>query len=98
VTTPGAPTIADGIAVREPVPYALTCMRGTVDDVWAVSEASIRDGMRFCHQYYGLVVEPAGAVGVAAAIEHGATLAGQDVATVLCGGNLTTEQIREYLG
>jgi threonine dehydratase len=98
VTTPDAPTIADGIAVREPVPYALACMRGTVDDVWTVSEASIRDGLGFCHQYYGLVVEPAGAVGVAAAIEHGAKLSGQDVATVLCGGNLTAEQMRAYLG
>jgi threonine dehydratase len=98
VSTPGASTIADGIAVREPVPYALASMRHCVDDVVAVSEASIGAAMRFCHEHYGLVVEPAGAAGVAAALEHGAQFAGLRVATVLCGGNLTREQVRAYLG
>jgi threonine dehydratase len=51
VSTPTALTIADGIAVREPVPYALDCMYSTVDDVWAVSEASLRAAMRLCHRH-----------------------------------------------
>ena len=97
-STATASTIADGIAVREPIPYALACMRSTVDDVWTVSEASIRAGMRFCHRHYGLVVEPAGAAGVGAVLEHGARLAGQRVATILCGGNMTAEQVAEVLG
>lgn len=87
VTTPSASTIADGIAVREPVPYALETMKGTVDDVWTVGEETIRSAMRFCRQHYGLVVEPAGAAGVAAALEYRGKLAGQSVATILCGGN-----------
>ena len=98
VSTATAPTIADGIAVREPIPYALACMRSTVDEVWTVSEASIRAGMRFCHAHYGLVVEPAGAAGVGAVLEQGARLKGQRVATILCGGNMTAEQVAEYLG
>jgi threonine dehydratase len=98
VSTSTAATIADGIAVREPVAYALASMRDCVDDVLAVSEASMRDAMRFCHEYWGLVVEPAGAAGVAAALEHGRKFERQSLATVLCGGNLTREQMRLYLG
>jgi threonine dehydratase len=97
IATDTALTIADGIAVREPVPYALACMPQTVDAVWSVSEASIRAAMRFCYAYYGLVVEPAGAAGVAAVLEHRALLSGQPVATILCGSNLTPEQCESYL-
>ncbi|MBC7799692.1 MAG: pyridoxal-phosphate dependent enzyme [Gemmatimonadaceae bacterium] len=88
VATPGVATAADGIAVRDPVPYALACMRATVDDVWDVGEPSIASATRFCQRHFGLVVEPAGAVGIAALIERSASLAGQTVATILCGGNV----------
>ena len=97
IPTATASTIADGIAVRDPIPYALACMRNTVDDVWTVSETSIKEGMRFCHRHYGLVVEPAGAAGVGAVLEHSSQLAGQRVATILCGGNMTIEQIVQYI-
>jgi threonine dehydratase len=97
ISTTEAPSIADGIAVREPIAYALDCMADTVDDVWSASEAGIQSAMRFCHRHYGLVVEPAGAAGIAAVLEHGAQLKGQRIATVLCGGNLTAEQMHEYL-
>jgi threonine dehydratase len=53
--------------------------------------------MRLCHRSYGLVVETAGAVGIAAAMEHAPRVKGRTVATILCGGNLTDEQIKEYL-
>jgi threonine dehydratase len=96
VPTTTAATIADGIAVREPVPYALACMRSTVDEVWSVSDDAIRGAMRFCLQHYGLVVEPAGAAGVAAVLAHGARVEGQTVATILCGGNVTTDQMRDW--
>lgn len=67
-------------------------MSATVDDVWTVGEDSIRAAMQFCNEHYGLVIEPAGAVGVAAELEHRAKLAGQSVATILCGGNVTPAQ------
>ena len=97
VQTPAAHTIADGIAVRVPVPYALCCMRGTVDEVLAVSEASIIAAMRLVHAVLGLVVEPAGVVGIAALMEHRDRFRGARAATVLCGGNVTPEQIRRWL-
>jgi threonine dehydratase len=89
-------TIADGIAVRLPVPEALADMHGTVDDVLLVGDAAIERAMRLVFDCAGLVVEPAGAVGVAAVLEH-PSLRSQRLATVLCGGNLTREQVARWL-
>ena len=91
-----ADTIADGIAVRVPVPQAVIDMRGTVDDVLLVSDDAIRSAMRLLFTHAGLVVEPAGAVGVAAVLEH-PTLRSGRLATVLCGSNLTPTQSAEWL-
>jgi threonine dehydratase len=97
VETEDADTIADGIAVRVPVPYALETMRGTVDEVLAVDDAAILAAMRLAHERFGLIVEPAGAAGLAAVMAHPAAFAGRAVGTVLCGGNLTPGQIRSWL-
>ena len=94
--TPTANTIADGIAVREPIAQAVQDMHGIVDDVLLVSEANIVAAMRLCRQHAGLVLEPAGAVGLAALVAHEAQFAGQRVATVLCGSNITAAQFAEY--
>ena len=96
MTTPSADTIADGIAVREPVPYALECMQSTVDDVVAVKDATIIEAMRLIHQHLGLAVEPAGAAGVAALLEDKARWRGKNIATVLCGSNMTPAQMKEW--
>jgi threonine dehydratase len=97
VSTSTAISIADGIAVREPVPYALDCMATTVDDVWKVSEASFRLAIRTCQKHFGLVVEPAGAAGIAGVIEHASRVKGLRIATILCGGNLSPEQLHDFL-
>jgi threonine dehydratase len=97
VTTPAAATIADGIAVRVPVPEALADLRGVVDEVLLVDDDAIVAAMRLVLAELGIVVEPAGAVGVAAALAHGARFAGALVATPLCGGNLTAEQRERWL-
>jgi threonine dehydratase len=89
-------TVADGIAVRVPIAEALDDMHGTVDEVLLVSDAAIERAMRLLFQTAGLVVEPAGAAGVAAVIEH-AGLRSQRPATVLCGSNLTGEQMARWL-
>lgn len=95
VETERASTIADGIAVRVPVPIALDHLRNVVDDIVLTSESALREATRMLFETVGLVVEPAGAAGVAALIEHG-TLASGLVATPLCGGNVTKDQMREW--
>jgi threonine dehydratase len=90
-------TIADGIGVRVPIQAALDDMQGTVDDGLLVSEAAIRTAIKLAHQHLGLVLEPSGAVGLAALWQWRERFAGQTVATVLCGGNLTPEQMEMWL-
>lgn len=95
---PQADTIADGIAIRAPVAEAVLDLAGVVDDVLLVADESLRTGLRLAHQHLGLVLEPSGAAGLAALLEQPQRFRGQTVATILCGGNLTPQQMREWLG
>jgi threonine dehydratase len=90
-------TIADGIGVRIPIPEALADMRGLADDAILVREDSIIEGMRLLHRHVGLVAEPSASVGLAALLEHPRVFQDQLVGTIVCGGNLTEAQMREWL-
>jgi len=90
-------TIADGVAVRVPIREAVEDMLPLVDDVLQVDDRRITEAMWLIHRHAGVVTEPAGALGIAALLADPATLAGKRVATVLCGGNLTAEDARQYL-
>jgi threonine dehydratase len=95
----GAPdTIADGIAIRTPVADAVADLDGLVDDIVRVADATLVDAMRRVHAHAGLVAEPSAVAGLAAILEDRAAFAGQRVATVLTGGNVTAEQLRAWLG
>jgi threonine dehydratase len=90
-------TIADGIGVREPVPEAVDDMRELIDDGLLVSEAGILSGLRLLRDLAGVIVEPSGAVGVAAVLESSGRFAGQRIGTVLCGGNVSDDQLQEWI-
>ncbi|MCA1613543.1 MAG: pyridoxal-phosphate dependent enzyme [Acidobacteria bacterium] len=90
-------TIADGIGVRLPIPEVVRDMGGVVDDVMLVGDDSMVRAMRLLHEHLGLVVEPSGAAGVAVLLEEGERFRGQLVATIICGGNLTREQMSGWL-
>jgi threonine dehydratase len=89
-------TIADGIGVRIPVAQALQDIRPVTDDIVLVEDHQIIDAMRLVHEHLGVVVEPSGAVGVAAIVAHD-RLRHRRVATILCGGNLTPQQMSDWL-
>ena len=90
-------TVADGIGVRVPVPQALKDMRDLVDDAVLVSEEAIFGAMKLVHRHAGVVAEPSGAVGVAAVLERPDLFRGRLIGTIICGGNLTADQMREWL-
>jgi len=94
---PGINTIADGIGVRIPIPEVLEDMRDTVDDVVLVDDQSIIDAMKMLHQQLGLVAEPSGAVGLAAILNDRERFKDKLIAIVICGGNLTIEQMHQWL-
>jgi threonine dehydratase len=89
VQVSAAQTIADGIAVKRPGEITLEIIKRLVDDVVTVSEEEIARGIVHCGQHAKLVVEGAGAAGMAAILAGTVTFQPTDViATVLCGGNI----------
>lgn len=83
------PTIADGIAIKRPADRTLALMKEYVDDFVEVEEEEIAEGIYHCAQNDRLVVEGAGAAGVAALLAGKVSLKEDDVAcAVLCGGNI----------
>jgi threonine dehydratase len=96
VPASAAKTMADGIAVREPVPAAVEWMRGCVDDVLLVEEDWIAAAMREIRDLLGLLVEPSAAVGIAAALHH--HFDGSRLATIITGANLSQDQLTQLTG
>ncbi len=92
------PTIADGIAVKRPGEKTLKIIREYVDEVVEVSEEEIARGIFHCVQNSRLVVEGAGAAGVAALLAKKIKLKPDDtVCTVLCGGNIDANLLARIL-
>lgn len=88
-------TIADGIAVRVPVPRAVELIKKLVDEMVLVSDSQLLDAMRMAGSTLGLLLEPSGAAGLAAIRAH--TLAGEQLATVLTGSNVHPELMARML-
>jgi threonine dehydratase len=84
----GGPTIAEGIAVKRPGRRTLEYIRKGVSDVVLVSEAAIETSIANLLEEEKLVVEGAGAAGIAALFSDPERYAGRRVGTILCGGNI----------
>ncbi len=80
-------TMADGIAVGRPGAVPFEAVSHLVDEVITVSEEAISQALVLLLERNKLVVEPAGAVAVAAIREH-PELFEPPVAAVLSGGNI----------
>jgi threonine dehydratase len=83
---PGA-TMADGIAVARPGELAFVVLAEHADRVVTVSEESLSRALLLCLERSKQVVEPAGAAGVAALLEHPRAFE-PPVVVVLSGGNI----------
>ncbi len=91
------PTIADGILVSKPgdVPFAI--ISEFVDEVVTVTEEDIARAILLLLERAKVVVEPAGAVGVAAILAGLVRDAGNTVA-VLSGGNIDPLLLQRVIG
>lgn len=89
-------TIADGIGVRVPIPEAFADMQPILDDALLVSDDQILSAMRVLLVHVGVLAEPSAAVGVAALLAFPDQFRGRRVATILCGGNVTREQMQAW--
>jgi threo-3-hydroxy-L-aspartate ammonia-lyase len=80
-------TIADGLRAREPGELTFAVNSRLLADVATVSEDAIIEAMRFCFTRLKIVVEPSGAVPLAALLS-GAVGAARCTVVVLSGGNI----------
>src|SRR5579864_8027157 len=95
-STDNVNTIADGIAVRVPVPEALEDLQSVVDDIVLVSDEAMKRALKLVHKYLGLICEPSSVAGVAALMTH-SSLAKGLVCTPITGGNATWKQLQGWL-
>jgi threonine dehydratase len=89
-------TIADGLQTHAPGILTWEVASRLVDDVVTVTDTQIVDAMRFAFERLKLVVEPSGAVGIAAVLNG--LVEGGRVGVVVSGGNVGADRFAELVG
>jgi threo-3-hydroxy-L-aspartate ammonia-lyase len=88
ITLDTVDTIADGLRAATPGERTFAVNRRLLADIVAVEEAAIIEAMRFCFERLKVVVEPSGAVPLAALLTGAVPADRRTVAVVLSGGNI----------
>lgn len=97
VTLAEPATIADGLLAQQPGELTFAVNSRLLDDVVTVPEDAIIDAMRFCFTRMKIVVEPSGAVALAALRTGAVPAAGRRTAVVLSGGNVAAADFAAFL-
>jgi threonine dehydratase len=97
VSIPVPRTIADGQAADIPGELTFSVNQRLVDQIALVSDAQIRDAMRFAFDRLKLVMEPSGATGLAALLSGAIDRVGNRVGVVISGGNIDATRFAELL-
>ncbi len=90
-------TIADGIAVKRPGELTFSIIQRLVDDVVLVNDEAIIAAVLFLMERCKMLVEGAGAVGVAALLSGAVNLAGKKVLVPLTGGNIDINLVGRFI-
>jgi threonine dehydratase len=90
-------TIADGIRTQQPGALTFPIVHSLAKGVVTVSDDDVKDAMRFLLLRMKLVVEPTGAVPVAALLTDQVPVSGQRVGVILSGGNADPGLLAEIL-
>ena len=90
-------TIAEGLRTTSPGDITWPIASALVDEFVTVSDEEIRDAMRALVGRAKIVVEPAGAASVAAALAGRAGTAGARVGVVISGGNVDTDTLARLI-
>lgn len=90
-------TIADGIAVKTPQDLTFSLAKNYVDEVVTVNDEEIANALYMLLQRTKLVVEPAGAVGLAALLSKKVLFPKKNVVVVLSGGNINLSLLTQII-
>jgi threonine dehydratase len=85
VSVQGEGTIAAALGVTRPIPESVDRVVALVDDVVLVDDGDLRRAMELVAETMGVLVEPAGAAGLAALSRHRARIPGNRIAILLTG-------------
>ncbi|MBF6591580.1 MAG: threonine ammonia-lyase, partial [Ktedonobacterales bacterium] len=97
VTLSTIATIADGIATRSAGVYTFEAVRTLVDEVVTVEDEDTIHAVLLLLERCKLLVEGAGAVGVAALLAGQVDLTGKRTAVILSGGNIDMNLIGRFI-
>ncbi len=89
-------TIADGLQTHAPGTLTWEVASRFVDEIVTVTDAQIVDAMRFAFERLKLVVEPSGAVGIAAVREG--LVEAPSIGIIVSGGNVGADRFAELVG
>ncbi len=95
--TATANTIADGMAVRVPVPEAFEVYAQGAERIIAVSDGEVREAMRAFYTDTHNVAEGAGAAALAGLMQEREVLRGRPAGVILSGGNVDARLFAEIL-
>ena len=90
------PTIADGTRTPSLGKFTFPLVLEYVDDMKTVSEAEIMEAVRFLFYRMKLVVEPSGALGIAALLSRGIQPKGR-IGVIISGGNMNADTMTTIL-
>ncbi|NQV98096.1 MAG: threonine ammonia-lyase [Rhodospirillales bacterium] len=96
-TTDAGATIAEGIAVKRPGMMTRKIIAEHVTDILLVDEIAIESAIQQCLEEMRMVVEGAGAAGLAALSTHSEMFRGQKVGVVVSGGNIDSRMLSSVL-
>ncbi len=96
-TLPSIATIADGIAVKRPGSMTFPIIQRLVDDVVVVNDEAIIGAVLLLMERNKMLVEGAGAAGVAALLSGAVNLQGMKVLVPLTGGNIDINLVGRFI-
>jgi threonine dehydratase len=94
---PSTATLAEGIAVKEPGRLTRQIVKALVSDILLVDDVLIEEAVEILIERQKIVVEGAGATGLAAVLAAPERFRGRRVGIVICGGNIDARLLASIL-
>lgn len=95
VTLPTIDSFVDGAAVKRMGEKTFDILKNKLDRVLAIEKKQLAQTMLDLYQFYGMIVEPAGALSVAGLANIAAEIKGKTVVCVISGGNFDPKRFPE---
>ena len=90
-------TNADGLALKKPGENPFQIVKKYIDDIVTVNENEIKEAVSFLLERTKLLVEPSGAVSVAALMNGKVVAKNKNIVAILSGGNMDLDRMIQLL-